>query len=411
MTRTCVCSKTLGRVTCLLAAALLFSVPATAQTDLQIMVSGPWAYVVDPNPGWDPNTGVPMQKRIVLVAQVSDSHDIYVFNGANAAAYQGYAGSSLIDRPGRYYLDLQGARTFAGSPTQDDQPPALYSPPPVTAATINGVLTGAGNQRVAISLPEPDYYSTYVGQFGHGMSESKISPNHVTGRTPSNYYTTWLVLHYSVSNSGSNSSYAIINGTPDDKSTYQQTQPMLPLSIVVGVEPGVTDSAPSCDTLSSMSFTESVALWQIPIYARFPEDPLGEQEPEEYHYSNCIEAGSTSFSSAEKAFEAAHKNIQNVLAEITELKSHSDGLQDLRGLQDVVNEIQGLSFGNPPTTIKSEWSCLSQVAHGESPKACPGHVKPQKQILDPVAQFVVSATAVGGGDCHMAQFNINGAIQ
>ena len=57
--------------------ALLFARPIAAQTDLLIMVSGSWDYVVDPHPDWDTNSSP--QKRIILVAAQSMQHQAYLF--------------------------------------------------------------------------------------------------------------------------------------------------------------------------------------------------------------------------------------------------------------------------------------------------------------------------------------------
>jgi hypothetical protein len=293
MKPTCRYLQTVGSLGYLLVALLSLVVPSLGQTDLQIMVNGSWSFVVDPQPGRDHANGVPTERRIVIVAPLSDhGHGVYVFSGDDASQYKKYLNSSLITKTGLYYLDFMGVRTFASTRSSDDQPPYLYSPPQVAIGNIQKVLgtPDSSNPRVAISLPVPDYYSTYVGSHGNGMSQSKIAPNHVTSKIPAEYYTTWIVLHYEVTGSQK----ATISGTLDDGTPYKTATPSfvnsgtgtdkgLGISIVMGAN--IDNPNSHCDSLSASSFTDTKRLWGgLQIYSRFPGEDLNGNQTDVFDY-------------------------------------------------------------------------------------------------------------------------------
>ena len=79
---------TLGKIAMLFAFLVFWTRPVHAQDtyDVEIMVKGPWDYVLDPNPKLDP-TPVPGDERIVLVAPYDDLHRANFLPSPNASTF------------------------------------------------------------------------------------------------------------------------------------------------------------------------------------------------------------------------------------------------------------------------------------------------------------------------------------
>src|SRR5437016_10805736 len=145
MTHTCRYSHTLKSITILFAFAVLFTRPSAAQYDLQIMVNGPWDYVIDPNPGKSPT---PNDDRLVLVAPASMSHKAYIFEGTNATK----PGNVRLDVNANsatdlsfYYLDFDPAvRNPDGIPPNEEPAITYRARQTVTSARIMSILDTPG---------------------------------------------------------------------------------------------------------------------------------------------------------------------------------------------------------------------------------------------------------------------------
>jgi len=408
----CVFSQLLRRIVLLFVVTMLFTRVSVAQTDLQIMVSGPWAYVVDPHPEKD--LGQPVQKRIVLAVTAGSGstmdHHAYIFSGDNASLFRA---KPEMGPPGFYYLDIdRSVRTFNGTMSGSD-----VSPQPLEAsvdnAQIGNVLDHPSTPRYAISLPEPDYYTTYKGSYGDGLSQSIVAAQHITANsnTPPGMYTTWMVLHYWTS-----AAVPAILKDPAGKLTpyaFANNGYALGVSIVMGV-PGM-GSQSTCDSLSSDSFGKSKNLWNLPLYARFPSETdgiHGVQNIGDFHY-DCNEAGTVAVEEAQQEFRKAQDNESATLEYIRGLRSQLDsaGLQPRNAdLLPVRSAVAALYFGPVPQDVIQNIDCVEEFLNHKPPSACPNATKQAAQTyLDDIG-VIVRKKAAGSTDCHEAQIIVNSAF-
>ncbi len=298
----CRYSQRLERITLLLVVVVFFSRPSAAQSEVQIMVNGSWDYVEDPEPDKDPYAAGQTIDRIVLVAPHNATHAFYIFSGDDATKFAKSPQPPEIKDTGIYYLDIKGLMANSGhKPQPSDTLPLNWSnllpvPQPVSISKIRSVLYTPNSvmARFAVSLPKPDYYTTYSGAWGTGLSESKVDVIPINSQQPGKY-TTWMVLHYWVNTTPSatlnasldDTSLPPITGRPYDFSIDANVVAMATvpaISIVMGAAYQENDF--SCDTISQGSFKMSSALWQFTRYAQFPEEDMsGNQHAGVYH--NC----------------------------------------------------------------------------------------------------------------------------
>jgi len=303
------------------------------QSEVQIMVSGSWDYVEDPRPDKDPNQIGQTLDRIVLVSPQTVSHAAFVFSGDNAAKFAPASpgqppSMTPLPGPGMYYLDISNLTQGSGhKPQPGDVMPLNYSnlqptPQPIRISTINKVLykqNGGGMPRYAVSLPTPDYYTTYSGNWGEGVSESKVDVAPITSQLPS-HYTTWMVLHYWVSTTPASASLTAVldNGQLPNMPPYPFTidaNPSAPkavvpaISVVMAAVYGQNNTV--CDSFSQDSFDHATQLWGLTRYAKFPgENPSGVQQPGVYA-SRCTSgqaAGSADCHAAQTSINGAVQN-------------------------------------------------------------------------------------------------------
>jgi hypothetical protein len=276
MKHTCLYSQTLARPVYLFALTLLLVLPSAAQTDLQIMVSGPWAYVASASD----------KTRIFLVAPPSAHHQAFIFAGTNAADFR-KQGAYIVGK-GLYQLDFDWNLKTAYTPTPQE---AVVVP----LATVNdlnkvsAILSSMNNY--VISLPVPDDYSTYVDPLGQvdGYSESKVNANSVTQSIAPKLYTTWMVLHYSVKSLPVSLQQT---GTANKTIPTRDPNGKAPggISIVLG-DPNLWDYDPDCDSISLESLQGQDSLWGLTEFARFPkQDKTGKQRHYLYDYYGCSDS-------------------------------------------------------------------------------------------------------------------------
>lgn len=421
----------LSRIALLITAGLALAQPLTGQTfDLQIMVNGSWDYVVDPHPEKDPNQNGQKQNRIAIVAPVTVGHMATIFYATGANKFKGQPEL----QKGLYYVDIDRAlRTGKGKRSQVDLAPAAYPLPKMSQKRIEDIFTANPPMpRIAISLPKPDYFTTYGGPDGAGPHDEGTSEARI-GKVPTGSlasraeYTTWMVLHYQVTGSSS----ATVSNSADDGVSpptrsipFDQHSPSF--NIVMGA---TTDGDTRCDMMSLNSFKQSKKLWGNPmIFARFPEpaDQVGHQHRGTYHLW-CFDPESAGFSIAESKFMNAKGNVTNTTDAIGRLKAEITAANrgSARGeaalttdaakqdIELVRKSLDDLALGHLPKKVSSELTCLAEVVNRRLPIACPNKRVPTEQVigeyLADLAQL--ARTAVGGADCHKAQFNINAAIQ
>jgi hypothetical protein len=287
MKQECFYSRTVS-IAFLVLVALHFPVSSVAQTEVQIMVNGSWDYVEDPNPNNDPTAAGRSLNRIVLVAPQTASHNAFAFSGNDATKFKDASGAVIgnyqIPKPGVYYLDINNlTQSYSHKPLPADLKPQVCSniKPTWQSIPTNKIRdiiynhpNATGMSRFAISLPTPDYYTTYGGQFG--FSESKVDVNPISSQTPANY-TTWMVLHYWVTSLPNAAPSATFTGIPDDGSifslvsyTFTSSSGTPGISVVMAAVNGMNDY--SCDSFSQESFDHATALWGLTRYASFPAE-------------------------------------------------------------------------------------------------------------------------------------------
>jgi hypothetical protein len=394
------------------------------------MVSGSWDYVVDPHPEKDPNQNGQKQNRIAIVTPVTEGHMATIFYATGATKFKGQPEL----HKGLYYIDIDRAlRTGNGKRSQVDLAPAAYPLPKISQKRIEDIFTANPPMpRIAISLPKPDYFTTYGGPDGagphnEGTSEARIGKVPTGSWTSRAEYTTWMVLHYQVTGS---SSATVSNSTDDGGSPPAGSIPFNlhspSFNIVMGA---TTDGDTRCDMMSLESFKQSKKLWGNPmIFARFPEpsDQVGHQNRGKYHFW-CFDPESAGFSIADSKFMIAKDNVKITTGAIERLKteitvatqgsvSGEAALTADAAKQDIElvrKSLDDLALGHLPTKVSSELTCLAEVSDRKLPIACPNKRVPTVQVIDEyVADLLqLARTAVGGADCHKAQFNINAAIQ
>jgi hypothetical protein len=279
MRHTCRYWQTLGRIALLFVMAALFAKSSFAQKDLQILVSGPWAYVTDPakHPG-----------RLFLVAPNSQHHMVYIFGGINASDFANQHAIGV----GSYTLDFDP--NIKGTYTAVDQEPAVLCGGAIADPNRLQIVL-ASTTNYVISLPTPDGYSTYADPTfkSDGYSESKVSSGHFTTSVFPENYTTLMVLHYGIRVMPDSLMQA---GTKTDtvKTTDATGNSAGGISIVVGdPEPKHNDS--TCDHVSLESVKERNGLWNLTQYARFPKElnMQGLQDHYHYDYARCSDTDPT----------------------------------------------------------------------------------------------------------------------
>jgi hypothetical protein len=275
MKHTCVYSQTLGRVALLVVMAA-FSVSSMAQ-DLQVMVSGPWSYVVDQ---------VNYPGRLLLVAPgKSAHHQVYMLAGTDPKVPK-KPNTPTAYAKGTYKLNYQAQSAPYTTPDQD--PPVLSGGAITdTADNVKPILDNANAANYVISLPTPNGYTTYSGSMG--SSESEISGAHIKANSVSpRKYTTLMVLHYGVTKIPD--FFQLADGTTiSTKGASPATSGGI--SIVLGEDPNMAVDNLPCDTVSLESVEERNGVWPLTQYARFPEQSIsGIQVPGKYDYKHCSDS-------------------------------------------------------------------------------------------------------------------------
>jgi hypothetical protein len=417
--------RTLPRVVGLLTISVILSLPLVGQTyDLQIMVSGSWAYVVDPHPEADPNQNAQKKNRVAVVAPMISDHIASIFHDGDVRTFRRH---SPIAK-GLYYLDIDRSTPGKGARPSADLLPKAYLFPVVSQKRIAAIFAHSPPMpRIVISLPAPDYYTTYSGTNGGGpggagTSESKVG----VATTAPTEYTTWMVLHYLTTGAAN---VHVSNSTDDGAlppvSPFVLDKNSPSFNVVIGAG---HDGDLACDLMSYWSFRQSKKLWGVSgIYARFPEpsDQVGGQNRGNYH-SWCPLAGA--LYGVMKKFDSAQAGYMKAVGAVDRLKvdlqavdnsngNHAHSVTAGKSSKDislVSGSLLDLALGHVPSNLESEWTCLTEILRSERPASCPGHKKPTEEAVQRYFADVtnqIKTTAVGGADCHMSQLNINSVVQ
>jgi hypothetical protein len=249
-------------VLCLMFLSLV-STASHAQTNIEIEVVGPWSYVQDPG---DTN-------RVILVAPQL-GHTMAVFKGDDGFNYSNATEPSI----GSHRLDFSTLPCSATSPSKK----YLYPLTGVTPSTVTAALQSTS--AYSLSLPKPcAYESKMTSQFRYNATQP------VTQADPEGSFTTWMILHYSVTDQtvpadldkGTGSASTIQFGT-NSGSTKNA------ISVTLYVSPSIGPDT-RCDSHSAAIFDAVLQMWNAPhVYRVFPKlKPLAtsNQQLSSYDYT------------------------------------------------------------------------------------------------------------------------------
>lgn len=430
MKDTCVSGNLSSKVVLVFTVALFLSGLARAQSkDFQIMVNGPWSYVLDPHREYDSLSQTPNENRIILVAP-SEKHWVYFTSGPNPADMDHMKYSLKKDDPDLYYLDFPSSLQNHVGPEPNEEAAQLYKQA-APQSRIDTILNTPIVPRYAISLPMPDYISTYTGPYGSGFAESKVKMGRISYKHRPSAYTIWAVFHYSVDAQPPSLLIGVRKG-----SAVQQTG-----SIDVGndgnrwaisitlMDPSKPND-PQCDALSGFSFAASTTMWDFHQRARFPvlkyKDD-GTQYAGYYDY-HCAEASQTSLDVLRQKINAIEKQQGKSKAAIEDLRC---GLVSFLNLDDktkgckprkvdpadlqtqlsvVRTNMEAFFPGKDklPESIIHALSCIQElIVHKSCGQCCPN---PQSVVDDDLGAHGLLMTATGSSDCHPPQMVINDAF-
>jgi hypothetical protein len=283
------CSQNLGKFVLLVVMAVGCARPSSAQQDLQVMVAGPWSYVTD---------SVKYPGRLFLVAPGSStSHAVYIFPGTNpvfSSSNPPVVSPTAPSPTGTYKLDY----SYKGQYSATDQSPPVLCGAAISSPTTNvrPILNNASNSNFVISLPIPDGYSTFSGSINgwSGTSESEVSGTPILNSTaapPARQYTTWMVLHYGVTQIPA--SFQLTGTAVGTISTTGSTANYSGGISIVLSDMGTADLV--CDSVSLVSVKDRNGLWTLNQYARFPrQSSPGVQILGQYDFSHCSNSGPVS---------------------------------------------------------------------------------------------------------------------
>jgi hypothetical protein len=312
--------RSMIRLASLLLLVLMTRAIAFAQqdTEMLITVSGPWAYMKDPN-----HTG-----RIIIMAPdlTGNGHLKVQIHPAPDAKANPSATPSLDD--GQYQLDI--ANPAVQCDRRDVQgaevkallfPLKQHFPQPDQDHLTQAIQTAlqAKGKRVAFSLPEPCYYSTWQTSFSI-ISENPISaPSTGEQDAEGQAFTTEMVLHYFVTAIAP----ATLTSMPDvgPQSTLPVEFPLNKIEIDLRSDNSLRNSS-RCDGMSADSFREEITPF-IPsssvVHLWFPELVGGFQPGNKGHYhADCIDLAMMTANIAKIQKQSA----ANALASINALKAY-----------------------------------------------------------------------------------------
>jgi hypothetical protein len=374
---------------------------AAAQTEVHIMVSGPWAYVADPAPAVTPTP------RVVVVAPYLPDHfQAMIFSGGDTFNFPGH--SQHQKDKGKYYVNIDNLTPNAcGTPPPDARPAVTYPLPVPDPTIIQNLVKGPG-PRYAFSLPIPCYYESYVD------AHAKIDKNPIGSHMKDNDYAIWTILHYSVSSVGQ----AHLTGTPDGSPTpvdlplqFVQTEPDLSpaISIVMGAKSPFDTDLP-CDSASVVSVKAEAHLFQQDLHAQFPElVGTGGMAIQSYHYiDSCKDAIKRLLKAADAT--RARNDIDRVEAYLRD--QNPDRKNDTRAaVRNIIEILQ--TIGPLPPQVRTELANTGLLDDAEisgNQKLRPGPGATLGAHTLTLTRAYVGAFTPGAGDCRAAQLNVNGAV-
>jgi hypothetical protein len=437
-----------------LCASLISTGPLAAQNsntyDLQIMVNGPWDYAPDPDSVGDCKDS--SGHRIVLVAPAMNGadkiHEASIFSGTAASqtppATALHPDASAQGDLALYCLNIdRGAVSPQANPHKDEPANFYASQQTISKGKLLQVIQPGVNghpdaYRFAISLPRPDYVTTYAGSYGSGFAESKVQTGTVAPETHPDNYTVWAVLHYAVPSATRQidwRKFKSLGGLP-------VPQPSVPVGTDdsrSGVTIAMTELLPSngdeqCDTVSGISFSSSMKMWHLAEHARFPvQRSTGGQYPGYYLYAVCDESHGldgdvleAKLSDMTRYNNDIRDKIGHLSENLRELLKEPKPSRDLEGeslrlIAQIRKQLQDGPSGRQLTeTANHALACLTKLLSTDkdlqtAPYDCPAVLSPPliREYLASVAANEKGGSvsrSVGRADCHKAQVSINGVL-
>lgn len=380
-------SRLLVKLAFLLFATML-STSGSAQ-EIQVMVSGPWAYVRDPN--------TVNGDRIVLIAPVSKHHGpVRIFSGEYADQFAQQT-DPVISEVGHYTLDFSSP-----SPCKSGAAPAgTYHLTGVSAGDVAKLITGPA-PRFAISLPAPCSYSWQRQDW------SKIDVRDPTTATETPY-TTWMVLHYNMAGT----IHAFISGSSDDNTlTYNKRlvdftndpgdSPSI--SIVLGTD-SPYDTDRTCDSTSNASFRDAIGLFTNKVpHIIFPEIDAAGKQTHSYDDTRCVDASPTFLD---------HRSTMQALKATSVVRTYFKAPNHVNLLKahSAFDELAKILSSSPsiPSKVHEELSLITlpqlEAAGAAAPKNAELHLR-SIHALDEIREYVQHLFSAGAADCRAAQIDV-----
>lgn len=363
---------------------LLVPLAAHAQ-EIQIFVNGPWSYA--------PTTDAHGNPQIALIAPVSTNHyhTIHVSPGPDATTTPG---SASDPGPGKYDLSLVLARCKRTSTTGYEAKANPFQVAVSTSAITAAIAKAASANAFAILLPPPCYASSESTSWSR-MSTA-ASPTEDTFGAPDGY-TTLMVLHYWVS-----SLTATVAG--QNFTLIPAPGEAIPALSINLASPPLND--PQCDRHSIESVTDTASLFTTNLHGWFPS-LHGSAQSATYDLPCLQYTYLTKVSQRLDKAKRVLKDIEQIRRAILK-KDLDDAREPLKRLQATLDQL----WPSPlPGDVKKELGDLSSLIIASNDKRR-SHARPAikaSTVLKRTKDYV--RRSVGSGDCHMAQLNINNALQ
>ncbi|MGA7218202.1 MAG: hypothetical protein WBX38_07810 [Candidatus Sulfotelmatobacter sp.] len=368
MTRLTLADRIFVKLAAVVFVAAFTVVPARADgpQDLEIMVNGPWSFVVYADPslyGGD--------DRLYLVAPADVTHFASIWFDPNASMgnwmtlLQKHDPTLRLICPGGptterdqsdckdsnskqylYLVDFDPTKPNAVVAPGEEVEAPYAEKIRITTNAIGALLSAPGSSRYAISLPMPDNIHTYSGDFGPGVTEVRLETGkNPTLGTPIATYATWTVLHYDRQNANQvnvttkkSGDATPLNFPPRavaDRAGSTQPITRYGISISLMEAPLCKSSMPNnleyyprdcqtdtaflpvpgddqqCDSLSGLSFAQSATFWGLPEHLLFPseQDKRGTQSPWNYDFACYVSDGANLSKLQSKQQEVANSNL------------------------------------------------------------------------------------------------------
>lgn len=421
MNRSPLARRSLVKLATLLLVATFTAVPSYADgpKDLEIMVNGPWTFVVYADPSLYNGAD-----RLYLVAPADETHFAGMWSGANASMQNwaqilkqgGLPDNNQILSPSDSNSQYLYSASFSPKPDSlgsisEENESVYQATTRVSQSDIRGLLLNLGTNRYAISLPMPDSVKTYSGDYGPGVAEIKLenktNPNLTTN---ARQYSTWTVLHYGVANMAASDSVAmtysdkfgqhsfslpietakdldgsiqrygisiVLMGAPLCKTSTVDHLYYYPKSCTKYSEfsPAQSDDQ-KCDSLSGFSFANNAALWHMPEHVLFPaeQDWEGTQNPWNYRY-DCAPAYKENLQTLHDSQQNAAKRNIKVVSDIKALNEAIGALPQKKAAKAAPRHQERNLAGEQISELSTDFANIANDIALSLPDAIPTEVR------------------------------------